>query len=240
MNTKRQTLNNKLPVHPLTQKSRFGWMPIVVLAIILSNLILSFNLQRKISLLTINKPYIYVQKVDGEIAVAEPVDPLYRSETVIQTFTRDWLTLAYTWNIQDPKMFISENKVNYPLPLYSASIAIMPEYREAYLASVSHKYRDRFVFENYIAGKDQSYVRIFQQPVVKKVEEGVWDVTIIAYRTHAKGDSIIAEEKFNHVIRIKAIVPNNKVQVSSQDFLIKQLFKEMQNKGLQIIEIHSF
>lgn len=239
MKTKHQNFNNKSIVHPLTQKSRFGWIPIIVVVIITTNLILSFNLQGKVNSLIVNKPYIYLQKIDGEVAVAQSVDPLYRSETVVQTFVEDWLTLAYTWNIQKPKMFVSENKVNYPLPLYSASMAIVPEYREAYLASISQKYSDRFPFENYIAGKAQSYVRVFQKPIVRKVEEGVWDVTIIAFRTHATGESILDQENFNHEIRVRAINPGNGRQVSQKDTFIQQAIKRMQNKGLQIIDINS-
>ena len=240
MKTNQQNLNSKSTVHLLTQKSRFGWIPIVVIAVIVTNLILTFNLQQKVSLLTVNKPYIYVQKVDGQVAVAKSADPLYRSEAVIQTFVGDWLTLAYTWNIKDPEQFVDENKINYPLPLYLASIAIVPEYREAYLASTSQKYSDRFVFENYIVGRDQSYVRIFQKPVVKKLKKGVWDVSIIAFRTHATGDSIFAQEEFNHVIRVRAIEPGNEQQVAQKNTFLEQVIKEMQNKGLQITEINSF
>ena len=177
--------------HPLTQKSRFGWMPILFMAIVVINLILTLGVLGRIKSIETNSSDIYVQKSDGSVETAEPKSQLHREEEVIKTFVREWLILAYTWNTTDPKLFVRENSINYPLALYSASMALHPEYRQAYLTSVSRKYSQRFSFQNYIAGKDQSYVRVFREPVVEKIEEGLWEVTIIAYRTHSSDGSIV-------------------------------------------------
>lgn len=232
---------------PLTQRSRFGWMPLVVVLTLLINLILTFRLNHRVGFLANNKPYIYVQKVDGEIAVSEAADELHRSDKVIQQFTEDWLKTAYAWQIKDPKQFVTENNINYPLPLYFASLAIAPDYREAYLTAIAKKYSEGFRFDNYISGTDQSYIRIFQKPVVESIEPGVWDVTIIAYRTHAKEDSIFAEEQFNRVLRVRAIEPGDEptkraleqADSSTEETALEQQMKNMQNKGLQIIKITS-
>lgn len=242
MTSNYDNLNKNKPREDLlTQKSRFGWMPLVVILTLLINLILTLRLNQKVKILAREKPYIYVQKVDGEVAVAEAAEELEREDKVIQSFIGDWLKTAYTWQIKDPKQFVTENNINYPVPLYFASLAIAPDYREAYLAAVAKKYSDRFRFDKYISGTNQSKVRVFKKPIVESIEPGVWDVTIIAYRNHATGNSIFAEEQFNHVLRVRAIEPgrdNGESTLTEETFLAQEM-EEMQNKGLQITKITS-
>ncbi|WP_052056099.1 hypothetical protein [Myxosarcina sp. GI1] len=229
--------SEKIIESPLTQKSRFGWLPLVVILLLGLNLIKTFSNGKAISNLAQNKSNIYVQKLDGEVAVANSVERLARTETVIREYVKEWLILAYTWNLKEPNLFVSEGRIDYPLPLYWATMAIIPGEREAYLEWVSRRYEERFTFQNYIVGKEQSYVRVFREPVVEKVAEGVWDVTIIAYRTHARRNEILAQEKFNHLIRVRVIDPETEIS-NAENNPLQKIMGEMQNKGLQIIDIN--
>ena len=224
----------------LTQSSRFGWMPFAIVGVILLNLVLTWQIQGEISSLRNNQPYIYLQKTDGTVDQGRPVNPRERTDEVVETFVEDWLTQAYTWNIQDPDLFVRSNGENFPLPLYVASFAIKPVYREAYLNSVAQKYQDKFPFQKYIAGVQQSKVLIFEQPIVEPKEAGIWDVTIIAYRTHSAGNDVIAQEKFNHVITVRAIRPSNQRFTLKKDSFLAQVMNQMQDRGLQIIQISQY
>lgn len=226
--------------HPLEAKTRFGWMPIAIISTLLFNCFLTFKLLGLNKSAVSSRPYIYMQKSDGTTDKAEPVDELYRSEAVLKAYAQDWLKLAYTWRSKNPDLYVVERQRKYPLSLHTASQAIIPRYRETYLDSTSLKYSERFPFENYISGQHQSYVRVFEQPVVAPVEPGVWDVTVIATRTHAKGNSPIAQERFNHTLRIRAIDPGNKRLNTKQDSTLEKLFDRMQNQGLQIINISQY
>lgn len=192
-----------------------------------------------------SQPYIYVANAtDGTTVEAKPKDPLYRPESVVASFTEDWLMLAYTWKEPPEKgnAFVSERGIDLPYQLQAASLAIVPGYREAYLDSTAKQYQTEFPFRNYNTGQQQAYVRIFVPPKVKPVDKGVWDVTIVATRTHATGKSIIAHEIFNHVIRVKAIKSSSgdKKLWGDRDTQLGKLLNEMQLQGLQIIEINKF
>ena len=226
--------------HPLEAKTRFGWMPIAIIGTLMFNCFLTFQLLGLNKSAVTSRPYIYMQKANGTTDKAVPVDELYRSEAVLKAYAQDWLKLAYTWRSKNPDLYVIERQSKYPLPLHTASQAIIPGYRETYLDSTNLKYSERFPLENYISGQHQSYVRVFEQPVVVAVEPGVWDVTVIATRTHAQGNSTIAQEKFNHVFRIRAIDPGNSRLNTNKDSTLEKLFDQMQNQGLQIINISQY
>lgn len=227
--------------HPLTQRSRFEWMPLAIIGMLLFNCFLTLRLVGLNKLAVASRPYIYMQNVDGTAEKAEPVDELYRSDATIKAYAEDWLKLAYTWRSNDrDSYYVNERQVKYPLPLHTASMAIAPGYRETYLPSTNQKYSQQFSFDTYISGKHQSYVRVFEQPIVERVKPGVWDVTVIATRTHARGNAIIAQENFNHVIRLKAIEPGNSRLGERQNTTLETLLNRMQNQGLQIIKINQY
>ena len=233
------SLENK-GTEPLTQRSRFGWMPILFLVIVFCNLFINFMGLSRMKKIAQNQPYIYMQKVDGTVEKGSPVEEFWRSEAVVANFVEDWLTLAYSWNLNDPKQFVREKQSNYPLPLYVASMAIEPVYREAYLESISEKYKNRFPFQVYISGKNQSYIRVFEEPIVEEIEPGTWEVAIYAYRTHMEGNANIAHEKFNHLIRVRAVRPSNERLASEKDTFAREIMNQMQNKGLQIIQVSQY
>ena len=226
--------------HPLASRSRFEWMPLAIIGTLLINCFLTFQLLGLNKSAVTSRPYIYVQKVDGTADQAEPVDELHRSNAVLKAYAQDWLKLAYTWRLNNPRAYVSERGVKYPLPLHTASLALVPGYRETYLTSTNQKYRQQFSFDSYLSGKHQSYVRVFEQPIVEQVEPGVWDVTVIATRTHARGNSIIAQENFNHVLRLRAIDPGNSRLGERQNTTLEKLLNKMQNQGLQIIKISQY
>ncbi|MEO1669251.1 MAG: hypothetical protein AAFR77_00480 [Cyanobacteria bacterium J06631_2] len=228
------------PRHPLEEKSRFSWMPLAIVGTLILNCFLTFKLLGLNKSAVTSRPYIYMQKVDGTTDKAVPMDEMYRSEATIKAYAQDWLKLAYTWRSKNPDLYVVERQAKFPLSLHTASQAIIPGYRETYLDSTNLKYKERFPFDNYISGKYQSYVRVFDQPIVMQVESGVWDVTVIATRTHAQGNSTIAQENFNHTFRIKAIDPGNRRMNTKKDSALEKLYDQMQNQGLQIIDVSQF
>ena len=240
--------------HPLARRSPFHYMPLFILVLLLSNSFSSCNNSRKLDLAIKNKPYIYVQTTDGEIVKAKPVDALHRDEVVIANFAENWLKIAFTWqntrqqNPSGTQTYIQERGVNYPYQFYLASLAIQPGYREAYLDATKKKYRKEFVFARYISGQYQSYVRIFERPIVEsarnddgEVIPGMWDVRIVATRTHAAEKSIIGHEIFNKIIRLRAVEPSDERGLGIEDpNSLGKLLNQMQKKGLQVIRITEF
>lgn len=230
--------------HPLSQPSKFRYLPLVVLVLLLLNLLATCNNARTSRLAAKHQPLIYVQNPDGTTIQAKPVEPLYRSEAVIAKFAEDWLKLAYSWKAppEAGKAFVNERGLDFPYQFHGASLAIEPGYREAYMDLMAQKYQKQFPLANYIAGQQQSYVRTYEQPKVQPVEKGVWDVSLVATRIHASGDSLLAQEIFNRVIRVRAIVPSSSEQKlwGNRETHLGRLLNEMQRQGLQIVQISEF
>lgn len=236
--------NSKAPKSPeiektLTQRSRFGWMPIVISGAILLNLFLTLRLMGSNRQLAAAQPYVYIQMTDGTVEKARPANNLYRSNETIKNFIRDWLELAYTWEIGNNKLFVRENGTDYPVPFYAASFAVEPGYREAYIATVAKRYRDVFPFRHYISGKNKSFIAIYDEPIIIDLGEGRWRVTVIAHRNHKTSDGMVHEE-FNHIFELKAIAPANMRLVGKKDSELRNIMRNMQNQGLQITKIEQF
>lgn len=241
---KSEKLDKNISSDLLTQRSRFGWLPLLFLIGISWNLFMTFNLNSRVQKLIIDKP-VYVQRPDGKVSKADPVDPLHREHAVIQKFSQEWLQTAFSWSNNNPDNYEVESQIKYPKEFYLASFAIDPEYRKPYMEAVAEKYSRVYKFSDYISGANQSFVRMFDAPMVEPVkgEKNVWDVTIVANRTHTANNSILNSESFNHVIRVKAILPNKEEESEStteNETEIQELMRKMQNKGLQIIKISVF
>ncbi len=263
-----QTKNAKVPIDSedsvnIEQKARknpdildkpsgLRYLPLLIWVVLFLNLVNSCSNSQKLKLAIQNKPYIYVQTLDGEIVKAKPVDSLHREEVVVKKFGENWLKVAYTWQ-NTPTMpkddqFVSENAIQYPQSYYLASLAIVPGYREAYMKSTFEKYRKQFPFEKYLRGEYQSYVRIFNEPIIMTVKDeqgkiipGMWDVKIVATRTHAQEKSIVAHEVLNRVIRLRAVKPSDDRYLwGDKTSDLGRLLNQMQKQGLQIIEITEF
>ena len=232
------------PDHPLSQPSKFKYLPLLVLVLLLLNLLTTCNNSKVLQMAVKNQPYIYVQNPDGTTSQASPAIALDRSDAVVSKFGEDWLKIAYTWKVspEKGKPFVTERSVDFPYQFYKASLAIAPGYREAYMNLTAQKYQREFPFGNYITGQRQSYVRIYDASKVRLVEKGVWDVTIVATRIHASGDSILAQEIFNRVIRVRAIAPasNERLLWGERDTHLGRLLNQMQYQGLQIVQIDEF
>ena len=237
--------------HPLARPSPFRYMPLFILVVLLLNLFNSCNNSRRLDLAIQNKPYIYVQSTNGEIIKAEPVDPFHREENVIANFAENWLKLAFTWQkaANPDQNYVKERGVNYPYSFYLASLAMQPGNREAFMDATKKKYREDFLFTKYISGEYQSYVRIFEKPVVSLVKNddgevipGVWAVKIVATRTHAAGEAIIAHEIFNKIIRLRAVKPSDDCERAWLDCQTElgKLLNQMQKKGLQVVSATEF
>jgi len=243
MNIDFRKSDKKISSDPLTQKSRFGWLPLLFLIGLFYNLFMTFNLNSRVQKLIIDKP-VYVQRPDGEVSKADPVSRLHRENEVIQKFSREWLIFAYSWSSDNPDNYRVENQIKYPKEFHTASLAIDRQYRQPYMEAIAEKYRRVYKFNDYITGKHQSFVQIFDAPIVEPVkgEEGVWDVTIVANRTHTVNNSILDSETFNHILRVKAFVPEEESESTNENenTEIIEKMKKMQNKGFQITKISVF
>ena len=228
--------------HPLFQPSRFRYLPLAVFLLLLLNLLATCSNSRASRIAAKNQPFIYIQTPNGATIQAQPVDPLYRSDATIAQFAENWLQLAYTWKSipQKDKAYVEERGTKFPYQFHAASLAIEPGYREAYMDLIAKKYQKEFALEKYISGEQQSYLRFFEQPQIIPVKKGIWDVKIVATRTHAKGDSIFAHEIFNRVIRLRAIKPSSSQFWGNEETHLGKLLNEMQRQGFQIIEINDF
>ncbi len=226
----------------LAKRDKFRYLPLVVISLLLMNLVMTCQNSLTAKMSAKNQPYIYVQQPDGGVIEGNPMGSKERTEATIALFAQDWLKLAFTWKNTDPKTknaFVNERNINFPSPFHQASLAIEPGYRAAYMDMVAKKYDDKFPLNRYVSGQNQSYVRIYENPSVKQVSEGVWDVAIVATRVHGNMKSIFAQEIFNHVIRVRAVKPTREPWGSPETPLEKSL-NQMQLQGLQIIEINEF
>ena len=238
------------PNHPLARPSPFRFMPLFILVVLLLNLVNSCNNTRRLNLAIQNKPYIYVQTTDGEIVKAQPVDELHREEVVIANFAENWLKIAFTWQKtgEQSQNYLKERGTNYPYSFYLASLGMKPGAREAFMNATQKKYRKEFLFSKYISGQYQSYVRTFERPIVSPVKnedgdimKGVWDVKIVATRTHAAGESILGHEVFNRIIRLRAVKPSDELGLwGDGQTNLGKLLNQMQKKGLQVISVTEF
>lgn len=245
-------ISSKLPQAPLSKENqsiqllakpeKFRYLPLVVISLLIMNLLATCNNSKTAKMAAQNQPYIYVQNSDGTVSEASPVGALDRNEATLAKFAEDWLELAFTWKNSGQKTenaFVPERNINFPEAFHKASLAIEPGYREAYMDVVAKKYDQTFAFNHYISGQNQSYVRIYENPTVKRIKPGIWDVAIVATRIHANSKSIIAQEIFNHVIRVRAVKPSREPWREPETPL-EDTLNQMQKQGLQIIEINEF
>jgi hypothetical protein len=231
--------------HPLSTPERFKHLPLVVIFLLILNLLATCHNSRTSQMGAQNRALIYVQTPQGNVIEASPKDPLYRSDATISLFVEDWVELAYTWKAPPSRgeAFIKERGIDFPYQFHAASFAIEPGYREAYMDSTAREYQEKFPFANYISGRHQSIVRIFEDPKIVPVSKGVWDVQVVATRTHVEGKSIFAHEIFNRVIRVRAVKPNSnkdKKRFQQGDTYAGTMMEAMQRQGLQIVEIVKF
>lgn len=234
--------------HPLAQKSRLDYLPLLILVMLIFNFFSSCNNSAKLNNVIKNKPYIYVQTLDGDIVKGKEVEDYSRSDQVIRRYALSWLQLAFTWNYQKSTSsnYVNEGGMYYPHGLYVASLGIKPGNREMFLANVRKKYNDKFRLENYISGRNQSYLKIFDSPIItpviqnQKIVPGLWDVKIVATRIHGQGSSIIAKEIFNKVIRLQAVYPTDGNEFSANETELGKLLNQMQQSGLQVLSVTEF
>ena len=229
--------------HPLLQESILRYIPylvIILLAFIIgTNLYNAWQIGQAIKL----KPYMYVQMSSGETLKAQPVENIQRTDQTLINFAQNWLTLAFSWkNTQDNKSSgVTERGTAFPKQFHTASLAIQPGYREAYMDLVADTYKEQYQLKKYISGENQSYIRFFETPQVVPVKKGVWDIYVVATRTHAKDESVLAHEIFNRKIRLNAVKPSDTDgHRDGTETSLEKKINDMQKQGLQIVEINEF
>jgi hypothetical protein len=222
---------------------RFQPIPIAVVVLLILNFFVACGANRAANQARESQPYIYVYGPDGSAQRARPQSDLARPESVIKSYAERFIQVGFTWNTKvidkgEENGFNVEG-VMIPTPLYYASFGIQPGFRESYLKGYAQKSTNTYSLSDYVNGSKEVDVKVFGEPKVQKVADGVWDVTVIATRIHHSNRQVFANEIFNHVLRLQAIKPAVNPWGERQSFVGK-LVNEMQHQGLQIIQITPF
>ncbi|HEY9824231.1 MAG TPA: hypothetical protein V6D19_02200 [Stenomitos sp.] len=222
---------------------RFQPIPIAVVVLLTLNLFVACGANRAANQARESQPFIYVYGPDGSAQEARPKSDITRPDAVLKSYAERFIQVGFTWNKQvvdkgEEKGFAVEG-ITIPTPLYYASFGIQPGFRESYLKGLAQKSGKDYTLSDYINGSKEVEVKIFGEPKVQKVGEGLWDVTVIATRIHHSNGQVFANEIFNHVLRLQAIKPAVNPWGERQT-LIGTLVTQMQHQGLQIIQITPF
>ena len=226
-----------------TKQPRFQAVPLLVVVLLALNFFASCSARNAALQARKMQPYIYVHNPDGSAIQSEPQPALYRPEATIKSFAENFIRVGFTWTPEslneDQQSSYPERGVQIPTSLYYSSFALQPGFREEYLQEYIKRYSNNFNLVDYLNGSKGVDVKIFGEPRVQQVAEGVWDVTVVATRIHHSNNEPFANEVFNHVLRVQAIKPSENIWGERSSF-IGGLVHDMQKQGLQIIQITQF
>ena len=195
----------------LEKPSLMRYAPVALMGLLLANLFVSCSGWLTAGKLIRDRPYIYVHNAEEGTAVkAKAVDHLHREPAIVTKFAKDWLTLAYTWQLKGLKTAsVRESGYEFPAPFHAASLALMPGFREGYLPQQLAKYaKDDLNMSRYLSGSQESYIKFHQEPILEEIKPGLWNVSIISTRVHAQGSAVFANEVFNFSLKLQAVPPS--------------------------------
>lgn len=186
-----------------------------------------------------------VQLVDGRSVLTEPMGHLERSPETIRMFTRNALSMMFTWRAVtqvsdatgvaqptvDPGVDIDGN-LKVTTKSWQSSFAFSEDFRGPFLAAVAG-----MTPEDVFANKAQSVFNIesLSEPVL--VSEGEWLVDVVANliifdQASPRGRAI----PFNKTIRVRAIEPPSD-PLASDASPIQQAVYQVRTAGLEITEM---
>lgn len=186
-----------------------------------------------------------VQLVDGRSVLTEPIDHLDRSPETIRLFTRNVLSMMFTWNavtqapdaagvvqtMTDQGVDVASGRAT--TKSWQASFAFSEDFRGPFLEAVGEMTPDE-VFAN----KAQSVFNIESLSEPVSVGDGEWVVEVVA-------NLIIFDQKsprgraipFNKEIYIRAIEPPSD-PLSQDASPIQQAVYQVRSAGLEITEMN--
>ena len=185
-----------------------------------------------------------VQTIDGNSFTVKPIDNLDRTPESIRLFTRQAMTMLFTWNgvsqaqdatgtIQtttDAGVKAGSNTVT--TKAWQASFSLSEDFRASFLEQVG-ALTPRSVFQ----GQAQSVFNIESLSEPLLIAPGFWDVTMVANLIifDAKNPGGIAIP-VNKVIRIQAVEPPSD-PMEAEATAVQRAVYQVRSAGLQITDI---
>lgn len=187
-----------------------------------------------------------VQLLDGHSVAMEPVETTQRTPALIRQFTKDALSLMFTWNskipvndsdqrrgtsiIKDAGVSVGSGRIT--TSSWQASFSLTEDFRNAFLEQIA-KLTPSEVF----VGGAQSVLSFESISQPKPIVPGKWQVDVVANlllfdSTHPQGMVV----PFNKSIFIRASEPTTD-PLPDHSTPIQQAVYRIQTGGLQIYEI---
>lgn len=181
-------------------------------------------------------------KTDDQTIHAERADPLYRSESQVKAYARQWFKTAYTWNSEDQTKKVGP--ITYPAKLWAASFAMDLGMREGWLEQVRNRYAQQLPLEAYTIGKMEAVIELTREPMVEKVDEGLWRVTVVADRAHIKSDGTSQVEAMKVTLTVQAVPHTNSKEndilgLGQGSESLNALIHRWRQEGLKIVLVEA-
>lgn len=187
-----------------------------------------------------------VQLLDGHSVAMEPVETTQRAPVLIRQFTKDALSLMFTWNsklpakasdpgqspttVKDAGVSVGSGRIT--TSSWQASFALSEDFRNAFLTQIA-KLTPSEVF----VGGAQSVLSFESISEPRPIKQGKWQVDVVANllifdSTHPQGMVV----PFNKSVFLRAKEPTTD-PLPEQSTPIQQAVYRIQTDGLQIYEI---
>ena len=185
-----------------------------------------------------------MQLVDGRSVLSEPVDHLDRAPETIRLFTKQAMTMMFTWSpvqaqdgsgaartVGDEGVKVGNTRAT--TKSWQASFTLSEDFRAPFLIEVGGM-TPRDVF----AGNAQSVFNIESLTQPRQLGSGRWEIELVANlvifnQRNAQGVSI----PFNKKIYLRAIEPPSD-PLSDEATGIQKAVYRIRSSGLQITEMH--
>jgi hypothetical protein len=180
-----------------------------------------------------------VQLADGTAILVQQKPSHYRDPNLIKEFTKQWVSLMFSWNSKlpgsdqpDPGVKTANNK-KVPVTSWGASLMMDSTFAQGFLEELTHLIPDK-VFSGSL--QSAASVRYLSEP--KPINQNTWEVNVVAerilYDTSTQTQQPIIP--FNKTFTIKAVeIPTSPLK-DKANTLEKTVYK-MRSSGLEIISI---
>jgi hypothetical protein len=241
------------------QFSQNKWAPRVVIGLLCLTVFNQCTTNGHINNIQREQKYAFVQKADGTTERVEQINSTDRGTPQLNRFVYEWTKTCYTWpgrfnGKPDPGAIYQGRKI--PSILYNCSLAMTPEFRDAYIPTFYDLYAKHPQFKTglslstFVSGQQEGdrEVQIYPKtlPVcserqsgpscISNPSKGVYKVPIAAVREFRLNGEPYAKEIFNLAFTLEAIPPYDTPWTVDQT-LIGQLISKWQLQGVRITNI---
>jgi hypothetical protein len=234
------------------QFSQNRWIPLSIIGLLCLNFLAQCGTQRTINNVQRQDKYAFLQRVDGNTERIEQVNSSDRSVATIKKFTYDWFKLCHEWGGKfdrkpDPGITIGGKR--FPSVFGKCAYAIAPDFRQTYLSGFYDYYANNAtlkplltpsLFTTANTDSKNKEVLIYVEPLEPKtIQPGVFEIPVVATREVKIGD-LSYIEKFNKLVRLKAIPPYLPPWTTEDQTPLGKLLGQWQLQGLQIVNISNY